>query len=90
MNAQRSRITGRGQIQIPARIRKAIGADIGDEIEFVLNDSGEIRVRLIKRKKLSELAGALHKRREFPGLEKEEEATKKRVSEKVAKKHEQD
>ncbi len=50
MNIERTRITGKGQIQIPAKIRIAIGAKIGDELTFILNDKGEIRVQLVKKR----------------------------------------
>jgi len=37
-----STITGKGQIQLPAEIRKAIGADIGDNVIFIVQDNKEI------------------------------------------------
>ena len=89
MIVERSRITGKGQVQVPARIRKDIGASIGDELTFMLNDKGEIRVKLVKKRNLSELAGAMSKRKTFPGIDREHEVTKKKIAEKVAKDHEQ-
>jgi antitoxin PrlF len=85
MLVEKTQITGKGQIQLPARIRQAIGAEVGDEIVFKLQNSGEITVELLKKKKLSELAGILKTEREFPGIEKEEEITRLKVAERAGR-----
>lgn len=43
-----ARITSKGQVTIPKRIRDRLGLDEGEEIEFVLTDDGELKVRLKK------------------------------------------
>lgn len=43
-----ARITSKGQVTIPKRIRERLGLDEGEEIEFVLTDDGELMVRLKK------------------------------------------
>ena len=79
----KSRITGKGQLQLPVKIRKTIGAEIGDELLFKQKDSGEIVVELVKKQKLSELAGALPVKNKFTDIETEEKETRQRVAEKV-------
>ncbi len=78
MIVEESRITGKGQIQVPARIRHALGAKRGDTFVFTLSDNGEIRVTLVQRKNLLELAGSLPVKKEFPGFDEEEEITRKK------------
>ncbi len=90
MNIERTKITGKGQIQLPVKIRNAIGAKIGDELAFILNDKGQVRLQLIKKRKLSDFAGILRTRKRFPGIEEEEEITRKKIAQKVAREHEQE
>lgn len=77
----KSRLTGKGQLQLPVKIRKIIGAEIGDELLFKQKDSGEIVVELVKKQKLSELAGALPVKKKFIDIDTEESETKKKVAE---------
>lgn len=44
---------------MPRDIREALGAQIGDELYFIVTDDGKLQVELIKRRPISELAGAL-------------------------------
>ncbi|MEW6230332.1 MAG: AbrB/MazE/SpoVT family DNA-binding domain-containing protein [Bacillota bacterium] len=69
------RVTGKGQVQIPKEIRDALGIRIGDELVFRLADES-LSVHVRKRRRLSELAGALSPRRPFPGIDEEEKETK--------------
>ncbi len=85
MLTEKTQITGKGQIQLPAKIRQAIGAEVGDEIVFKLQNNGQIIVELSKKKKLSELAGSLKTGGEFPGVEKEEEMTRLKVAERAGR-----
>jgi bifunctional DNA-binding transcriptional regulator/antitoxin component of YhaV-PrlF toxin-antitoxin module len=82
---EKTQITGKGQIQLPVKIRQSMGANIGDEVVFKQNDKGEIVVELITKGKLSELAGVLPVKREFPGTDAEEEVTRTKVAEKAGK-----
>lgn len=84
----RSKITGKGQLQLPAEIRKIIGGEIGDSVLFTVQDDGKVIIEVIKKKKLSELGGALKSSIEFTDLEHEANITKeiwvsKRVKEKL-------
>ena len=81
----KSRITGKGQVQLPAKIRKKIGAEIGDELLFKQKDNGEVIVELIKKESILELAGALPVKKEFAGIETEEIVTREKVAEKAGK-----
>jgi len=81
----KTKITGKGQIQLPIKIRKAIGANCGDELLFKLTDKGEISVELIKKRSLSGFAGILPVKKPFPGIEEEEENTRLKVAEKKGK-----
>jgi len=83
-------ISSRGQVQIPANIRKAIGAEFGDLVVFRLLDDGTILMKVVKRKKLSDLYGSLKSKVKFSSLEEETEKakrawTKKRESERIKK-----
>lgn len=49
MIRKETNLTRKGQIQLPAKIRKAIGAEIGDTFLFELTDQKEIKVGLIKK-----------------------------------------
>ncbi len=81
----KSRITGKGQVQLPVKIRKTIGAEIGDELLFKQKDNGEIIVELVKKQRLSELAGVLPVKKKFVGIETEERRTREKVAEKAGK-----
>lgn len=81
----KSRITGKGQVQLPAKIRKTMGAKIGDELLFKQGNEGEIVVQLVRKESLSELAGVLPVKKEFRGVEAEERETREKVAEKVGK-----
>ena len=70
-------ISNRGQVQIPAKIRKAIGAQTGDLVIFRLLDDGTILMKVVKRRRLSELYGSLKSKVKFSSLEEEAEKTKK-------------
>jgi bifunctional DNA-binding transcriptional regulator/antitoxin component of YhaV-PrlF toxin-antitoxin module len=85
MIIEKSKITGKGQIQLPVKIRKAIGANNGDEMLFKLTDKGEITVELIKKRSLSDFAGVLPVKKPFPGIEEEEEKTRLKVAKKKGK-----
>ncbi|RQD74779.1 MAG: AbrB/MazE/SpoVT family DNA-binding domain-containing protein [Candidatus Syntrophonatronum acetioxidans] len=81
----KSRITGKGQLQLPAKIRKKIGAEIGDELLFKENDKGEIIIKIVKKENISSLAGALPVKKKFPGIEEEERKSREKVAEKAGK-----
>ncbi|MCF6093254.1 type II toxin-antitoxin system PrlF family antitoxin [Microaerobacter geothermalis] len=59
-----STISKKGQITIPVKIREYIHADIGDQIQFVLNEAGEVVVKVIKPDSLLSLFGSMPPRGE--------------------------
>ena len=64
-----SRVTSKGQVTIPADIRKALTIEQGDDLVFELTPRHSVELRVVKRRKLSDLFGALPATRPFPGKE---------------------
>jgi len=85
---ERSKITGKGQVQIPAKIREAAGVKIGDEVAFSLDKKGKIEVEFIRKRPLTEFAGTLPLHKKFPGLEEEENQARQKVAETAAEDYE--
>ncbi len=59
----RSRITSKGQMTIPKAVRDRMSIGPGDEVEFVLDDDGRIRVRRdprALREAIEKWGGAIH------------------------------
>jgi len=59
-------MTSKGQITIPAEIRKGLDLHPGDELVFELQGN-EARVRAVRSRTLTQLRGALDASREFSG-----------------------
>ncbi|MCP3963582.1 MAG: AbrB/MazE/SpoVT family DNA-binding domain-containing protein [bacterium] len=55
-----STLTSKGQITIPKQVRDRLGVHQGDRIEFVLEPSGPVSLRPLKRS-ARDLAGFLHR-----------------------------
>jgi AbrB family looped-hinge helix DNA binding protein len=72
-----ARVTTKGQVTIPATIRKALDIEEGDQLVFELVKGEEARVRVVKHRNLMDLYGALPATRPFPG--------KKAVREEIGK-----
>jgi AbrB family looped-hinge helix DNA binding protein len=62
-----SRVTSKGQVTIPVEVRKALDIEQGDDLLFELTPSHSVELRVVKRRKLSDLFGALPATRPFPG-----------------------
>ncbi|AGB17603.1 looped-hinge helix DNA binding domain, AbrB family [Halovivax ruber XH-70] len=54
MIAKEARVTSKGQVTIPKEIRERLELDAGTEVEFVLDDEGQITVHR-KRSTMAEL-----------------------------------
>jgi AbrB family looped-hinge helix DNA binding protein len=54
-------LTSKGQTTIPKQIRDQLGMKPGDRMAFTLMADGTMLVR-VKRKRVAELAGRLHKK----------------------------
>lgn len=85
---ERSMITGKGQVQIPAKIRQAVGLNIGDEVTFKLVGKDKVEIEFIKKRPLTEYAGSFSRRKDFPGLEEEEKSARQLVAERAAEDYE--
>ncbi len=57
-------LTNKGQVTIPKQVRDRLRVTKGDELEFVLDQDGSVRLRPLPRS-VRELAGFLYR----PGLE---------------------
>ena len=64
-----ARVTTKGQVTIPAEVRKALDIGEGDDLLFEVVEAGETRLRVLKRGRLSDLYGALPATRPYPGKE---------------------
>ena len=64
-----ARVTTKGQVTIPAEVRKALDIGEGDDLLFEVVEAGEARIRVLKRRRLSDLYGALPATRPYPGKE---------------------
>ena len=64
-----ARVTSKGQITIPAGVRRALRIDQGDDLQFEVTSERSAVMRVVKRRRLSELYGALAATRPFPGKE---------------------
>lgn len=59
-----STITSKGQITLPLAIRKHLGVNYNDRVAFIIESSGDIKVRYVKYPDIQSLrgvAGALKK-----------------------------
>jgi antitoxin PrlF len=76
-----SRVTSKGQVTIPADIRKALDIEQGDDLMFEVGPEQTARLRVVKRQHLSDLYGALRATRPFPGKEAVREQVGKSLGE---------
>jgi len=65
-----ARVTSKGQVTIPVEVRKSLGIKAGDGLLFEApRDDGMARFRVVRQRRLPELAGALPATRSYPGKE---------------------
>lgn len=53
-----STITSKGQVTIPAPIRRTLGLKQGDKVAFVIKDEGEVALRVPEYPNMAALRGA--------------------------------
>jgi antitoxin PrlF len=53
-----STITSKGQVTIPAEVRKYLGIKTNDKIGFVIDDEGVVRIRVPRYPTIASLRGA--------------------------------
>ena len=80
-----SRVSSKGQVTIPAEVRKALDIHQGDDLVFEVASEQVARLRVVKRRRLSELFGALPSTRAFPGKEAIREEAGRILGEKLEK-----
>ena len=77
-----ARVTSKGQVTIPADVRRALKIDQGDDLVFEVTSERSAELKVLKRTRLSDLFGALPSTRPFAG----KEATREEVGRKLGKK----
>lgn len=64
-----SRVMSKGQVTIPSDVRKELGIEQGDGLLFEVGSDQTVRLRVVKRQKLSDFYGSLPAQRPFPSKE---------------------
>ena len=59
MQVQPTTITQKGQVTIPAPIRRALGFKHGDQVKFILGKKKELRIKAAKKFSIMSLYGSL-------------------------------
>ncbi|MCZ0755170.1 AbrB/MazE/SpoVT family DNA-binding domain-containing protein [Anoxybacillus sp. J5B_2022] len=77
-----SKLSSRGQIVIPIEIRKTLGLIEGDDLTFILNKDGEIKVEVLKKQRLSELFGILKTNKPFQPVDEVRKEVYRNMAEK--------
>jgi len=52
-----SRVSSEGQVVIPLEVRKLMGIEKGDNIRFVIEEKGELKFEVVKKKAILDLFG---------------------------------
>ncbi len=76
------KLTSEGQITIPTEIRQQLRLQSGDELLLILEGT-DVRLRVLKPRRLSEFYGALPATVPYPG----KEAIRQNVAENIAQKN---
>lgn len=77
-----ARITSKGQITIPKKVRDLLQISPGDSLDFTVDDgTGELRVRPIHRRRLAEFRGVFKVNAALPFDEERERAWRERANE---------
>jgi AbrB family looped-hinge helix DNA binding protein len=69
----RAKVTSKGQITIPAEVRKAMRLDAGDEVEFVVAGNGRFSLKP-RNGSIRDLAGCARRLDRVPTIEEMNEA----------------
>jgi antitoxin PrlF len=62
-----ARVTSKGQVTIPAEVRRALKIDQGDDLVFEVTSERSAELKVLKRTRLSDLYGSPPATRSFPG-----------------------
>ncbi|MHB1406376.1 MAG: AbrB/MazE/SpoVT family DNA-binding domain-containing protein [Desulfitobacteriaceae bacterium] len=85
-----STISSRGQIVIPVEIRKMLGLGEGDHLTFIAENTGEIKVEVVKRQRISELVGMLKTHKAFKPVDEIRKEAYEKMAQKELKDGEED
>jgi AbrB family looped-hinge helix DNA binding protein len=77
-----ARVTSKGQVTIPADVRRALQIDQGDDLVFEVTSERSVHLKVLKRQRLSELYGFLPATHPFPGKEEVREAVGRELGKK--------
>lgn len=81
-----ARVTSKGQVTIPAEVRKALSIDQGDDLIFEVTSERSVQLRVVKRRRLSDLYGSLPATNPFPGKEEVRESVGRELGETLRRK----
>src|SRR5580658_5182199 len=66
-------MTSKGQITVPAKVREALGLDVGDKIDFIELEKGKYAIRA-RTASIRDLEGCIPKLDHVPTIEEMNEA----------------
>lgn len=78
-----AKVTCKGQITIPKRIREALGIEDGDSVSFFVDDDDKVIIRRVKHRDLMDFRGVFPATRPYPGMDAIREEVGKAVAEDV-------
>jgi antitoxin PrlF len=52
-----SKISSKGQVVIPLEVRRTLGIEEGDNIRFIIDENGETKIEVVKKKAILDLFG---------------------------------
>lgn len=65
-----SKISSKGQVVIPLEIRKMLGIEEGDTIRFIIDESGETKIEVVKKRAILDLFGVAKPKRDTSDFKK--------------------
>jgi AbrB family looped-hinge helix DNA binding protein len=75
-------VTSKGQVTIPAKIRRLLSIKAGDRLLFE-SEGDEVRIRVVARRKASDFLGVIETGKSFPG----HAAVRQSTAKALAKRH---
>jgi len=79
-----SKVTSKGQVTVPEAVRRSLGLEQGDRLVWQVADGGRVEVHKVQGR-LADLVGLLGKPRRSVTLQEMDEAVRKRVRERHAR-----
>lgn len=82
-----ARVTSKGQVTIPSDVRKALDLHQGDDLVFEVTSERSVKLKVVKRRSLSDLYGSLPATQPFPGKEEIRESVGRELGKELRRKH---